>query len=256
MVTEEQMNEAPSYFNSMILGELSGIECWVAGGCIRDYFTGVAPVDYDIYFPNEEEFKKAKKYLLENGAEVVWESGNGMKFNYNGLVLDLVKIYSEDPAQTIERFDFTCCMFAIKDNQLFYGESSFDDLNNRKLIINRITNPLSSLKRSYKYQRKGFNISAEEAKKLYEEIKKLPFQVGQGDDFLNFSSSGESAIVQTGGSATSVNTEIGTSGDSETIGGIGGGIGGGGGSESESVKKEMDWIPYILAGTTILLAIV
>lgn len=271
-MTTEQMNEAPMYFNSTIMGELSGINCWVAGGAIRDYFIGITPIDYDIYFPNEKEFKKAKKYLENNGAEKTWESGNGVKYNYKGIVVDLVKIYSPSPEATIENFDFTCCMLAIKGYEIFYGETTFKDLYSRKLIIYKVTSPLSTLKRTYKYIYKGFTISAAEAKKLYEIIKALPYQYGEGIDYLNadgdVSSSGES---QSGAGGTGGGGASGGGGGGVWGGGQhsatwhpksdaqqgGGGSGGGAGTGGEILDvMRKNYIPLILAGTTILLALV
>ena len=55
------------YFNNLILGELrrNGINAWIAGGILRDYFSDMPmKSDCDIYFPNVEEFNKAKNHLL------------------------------------------------------------------------------------------------------------------------------------------------------------------------------------------------
>ena len=186
-----------TYFNDSILNEFysNGIDCWLAGGCIRDYFMGVKPVDYDMYFPNETEFKKAKELLNSKGAVVKWESENGMKLETDGITLDLVKIYTPNPLETIQRFDFTACMFAVYHNELLCGNTSFSDLQNRKLVINHITYPESTLKRAFRYYTKGFTISSAEASKLYSAIKKLPDQTGEGDDFLNFASSGDNTPI-------------------------------------------------------------
>ena len=53
-----QLTNAVDRYNKLILSEFkeATINCWLAGGAIRDYFMGV-PVhtDYDIFFPNETE---------------------------------------------------------------------------------------------------------------------------------------------------------------------------------------------------------
>ena len=55
------------HFNNLILGELrrNGINSWIAGGALRDYFLS-KPLksDCDIFFPNLSEFNKAKDYLI------------------------------------------------------------------------------------------------------------------------------------------------------------------------------------------------
>jgi hypothetical protein len=142
------------------------------------------------------DFNKAKKHLVSKGAKVIWESENGMKVTYKGNTFDLIKIFSKNPVDTIKRFDFTISMFATDGNKVYYGNKSLKDLQDKKLVINTIVNPLSTLKRVLKHYRKGFTMSAEETKKLYSELNNLPFD--ELDDSLNANgSSGESVAPKT-----------------------------------------------------------
>ena len=174
------------YFNNLILGELrrNGIESWIAGGVLRDYFTN-KPLksDCDIFFPNLGEFNKAKSYLISKGARVIWESENGMKVTYKGNTFDLVKIFASNPLATIGRFDFTISMLATDGKEVYYGNNTLKDLQDRKLVINGIVNPLSTLKRVLKHYKKGYTMSAEETKKLYESLNSMPYD--DTDDLLN-----------------------------------------------------------------------
>jgi hypothetical protein len=174
------------YFNNLILGELrrNGINGWIAGGVLRDYFSN-KPLksDCDIFFPNVEEFNKAKNHFMSNRGKIIWESENGMKVTYKGNTFDLVKIFRPNPTATIARFDFTISMFATDGRDLFYGNNSLKDLQDRKLVINNIINPLSTLKRVLKHYKKGFTMSAEETKKLYTSLNSLPYD--ESDDLLN-----------------------------------------------------------------------
>jgi hypothetical protein len=181
------------YFNNLILGELrrNGITSWVAGGVLRDYFSS-KPLksDCDIFFPNVTEFNKAKKYLTSNGGSVIWESENGMKVTYKGNTFDLIKIFRPNPMETIKRFDFTISMFATDGTDVYYSDKSIKDLQDRKLVINNVINPLSTLKRVLKHYRKGFTMSADETKKLYTSLNSIPYN--ESDDLLNANgSSGE-----------------------------------------------------------------
>jgi hypothetical protein len=174
------------YFNNLILGELrrNGINGWIAGGVLRDYFSD-KPLksDCDIFFPNVEEFNKAKNHFMSNGGKIIWESENGMKVTYKGNTFDLVKIFRPNPTETIARFDFTISMFATDGRDVYYGNNSLKDLQDRKLVINNIINPLSTLKRVLKHYKKGFTMSAEETKKLYASLNSLPYD--DSDDLLN-----------------------------------------------------------------------
>jgi hypothetical protein len=186
------------YFNNLILGELrkNGIESWVAGGVLRDYFLD-KPLksDCDIFFPNAEEFNKAKTYLTSKGAKIIWESENGMKVTYKGNTFDLVKIFTPNPLATIGRFDFTISMLATDGKQVYYGNNTLKDLQDRKLVINTIVNPLSTLKRVLKHYKKGFTMSADETKRLYESLNTMPYD--DTDDLLNANGSSGDNIKPT-----------------------------------------------------------
>jgi hypothetical protein len=185
------------YFNNLILGELrrNGINAWIAGGVLRDYFSE-KPLksDCDIFFPNINEYTKAKNYFTSKGGKIIWESENGTKVTYKGNTFDLVKIFTPNPLATIGRFDFTISMFATDGNDVYYGNNSLKDLQDRKLVINTIVNPLSTLKRVLKHYKKGFTMSAEETKKLYTSLNNLPYD--DTDDLLNANGSSAEGMIK------------------------------------------------------------
>jgi hypothetical protein len=159
-----------SPFNKLILDDLkaNNINCWIAGGCLRDYFSGRNIVtDCDMFFPNDQEYSKTRQFLLNKGGDIIWESDNGVKFNYKDNTFDLVKFHAKDPMETIKKFDFTVSQFAIDGDKLYYGNSSFDDLKENKLVLNYITNPFSTLKRALSHYGKGFYMDSDEMAKLY-----------------------------------------------------------------------------------------
>ena len=155
-ITQQKINDAPYYFSQVILGDLyaNGINCWIAGGSVRDYFMNRNAIDYDIFFPNQQEFDKAKLFFENNNAVKEWESENGVKYLFDGLTFDLVKIFHDSPQSTIAYFDFTTAMFAVDDRNLFAGDTSFNDLEKRILVINKKTYPDSTLKRAFRYYKK------------------------------------------------------------------------------------------------------
>jgi hypothetical protein len=172
-----QLENAVERYNKIILYELKeqGITCWLAGGAIRDYFMGVPiKTDYDIFFPNEQEYIKARDYFKEKKAFVKWESENGMKVKYNGRVFDLVKKYFESPQATIDEFDFTVSMFAVDCEKVYHGHTTFIDLSKRQLMFNKITYPASSMSRAFRYYTKGFYMCKGEMQKLAEAIQNMP----------------------------------------------------------------------------------
>lgn len=169
-----QITNAIERYNTIILAEMkeANIKCWIAGGAIRDYFMGTKiKTDYDMFFPNQQEYEKAVVFFKAKNAVVKWESDNGCKVKYNNRTFDLVKHFFSDPQTTIDAFDFTVCMFAVDTDKLYYGETSFIDLAKRQLMINKILYPASTMKRAFKYYEKGFKMCVGEMAKMVEAIR-------------------------------------------------------------------------------------
>jgi len=194
-----QFENAINRFNSLILKELKDaqINCWIAGGSVRDYFTGITKAsDYDLFFPSEEEYLKAKNYLNEKNAIVKWESNNGIKVLYNNNTFDLVKTrFFATPEDTIREFDFTVSMFAVDINKVYHGETSFIDLSKKQLMINKITFPESTLYRAFKYYKKGFTMCAGEMKKIIEAIKNMPKEIQTENNNNTSSATTENEVI-------------------------------------------------------------
>lgn len=174
-----QFENCVQYFGRIILNEIydNGAKAWVAGGAVRDYFMGVRmKTDYDLFFPDRENYDKVEKYLIDNGAEVIWTSDNGTKVKYNGRKFDLVKHHFKSPVDTINQFDFTVSMFAVDNQSVYHGNSSFIDLSKRQLMFNAIPFPESSMSRAFRYYQKGFKMCHGEMAKLIRAIKSQNIQ--------------------------------------------------------------------------------
>lgn len=177
MTDKIQFKNAVERYGKLILNEMkeANITCWLAGGALRDYFSGVpVTTDYDMFFPNEAEYKKAREYFEAKDCEVKWESDNGCKMKYKEKTYDLVKMFFTNPQETIDAFDFTVSMLAVDNESIYYGETTFIDLAKRQLMINKITYPASSLSRAFRYYTKGFRMCQGEMKKLFDAIQSAP----------------------------------------------------------------------------------
>ena len=172
-----QFENAVKRYGELILNEMkeANIICWLAGGALRDYFIGVpVTTDYDMFFPNEDEYKKAREYFEAKDCEVKWESDKGCKIKYKEKTYDLVKMFFTNPQTTIDTFDFTVSMLAVDNESIYCGETTFIDLAKRQLMINKITYPASSLSRAFRYYAKGFRMCQGEMKKLFDVIQNTP----------------------------------------------------------------------------------
>lgn len=199
-----QLQNAVNRFGKLILNDLkeAGIKCWIAGGSLRDYFSDVhKETDFDIFFPNQEMFDRTSRWFENKNADFTFEGENGVKVEFEGKKFDLVKKFFESPQHTIDAFDFTVSMFAVDSNKVYYGESSFIDLAKKQLMFNQITYPVSTLKRSFRYYQKGFQMCDGEMRKLTEALfteglKHVTFQLPKKesteDNTENEESSGDS----------------------------------------------------------------
>ncbi len=200
-IIESDSNECIEYFNKLILNDLyqniRGLECWIAGGSIRDYFMyGKIMNDIDIYFPNLFEFKRVQAYLkytqgyvgsiesyLWTTNDPVFENHNCIKYKYSPKIssdleiiinpnldipettADLIKIYSTTPEICISNFDFTICSASVSKNKFYHHKNFFEDLRSKNLrSIN--PNPESLIYRIQKLSKMGFSLKKEEIIKL------------------------------------------------------------------------------------------
>lgn len=135
------------------------IHCWIAGGALRDYFSiGYPQSDIDIFFPNEGEYQKLKDFFESKGLEVQYENEKVCVFFFNKHKFDLVKVFFSGPHETISEFDFTVCCCAVDEDDVYMHADFFPDLARRRLIINKLPFPLSTLQRLQKYIKKGYSI--------------------------------------------------------------------------------------------------
>jgi hypothetical protein len=197
-----QFDNAVSRYNKIILSDLkeAGIICWIAGGSIRDYFMGVPiKTDNDLFFPDLENYSKcAEWFRKKDGVSVKWESEHGMKVVYNKRTFDLIKHYFSGPKECIDAFDFTVSMFAVDNERVYFGDSSFIDLAKRQLMINKITFPASTMSRAFRYYKKGFLMCHGEMRKIVEAIQAMPKaepKPEQTDDTQTIVSSGDSMFI-------------------------------------------------------------
>lgn len=194
-----QFENCVERYNKVILTRLkeAGITCWIAGGCLRDYFAG-KPIksDIDLFFPDDTNMNKCVNWFKSKAATEIWSSDNGAKYAFESHKFDIVKHYFPSPQATIDMFDFTVSMFAVDTENVYHGETSFIDLSKRQLMINKITFPASTVSRAFRYYQKGYAMCKGEMKKLIMSCKDIPAEEPQpeaeeiqenssGDDFFN-----------------------------------------------------------------------
>lgn len=168
-----QLDNAIQYFSKKILNELP-TKAWVAGGCVRDYFSiGYTTSDIDLFFENEENMMASLECIKSKGGKVYFENENVYKVSYKRMKLDFVKKYYPNPSTTIQHFDFTVCCCAVSKDEVKYHDTFFIDLSKKQLMMNNVLYPLSTMWRTQKYHFKGFRMCKGEMLKLVEAIQSI-----------------------------------------------------------------------------------
>lgn len=132
---------------------------WIAGGAVRDYFARMnCESDIDVFFRSQEDVNTAAVAMANlSGARLIYSNDTAVGYVYKGREVQLIqRHFFGSPQETIAAFDFTVCCCAVDLNGTYAHEHFADDLAGRRLAINSLPFPLSTLERLQRYVRKGF----------------------------------------------------------------------------------------------------
>jgi len=146
------------------LPELTPSGPWIAGGAIRRTALGQEPdSDFDFFFRSVEQLDTFSLSLEARGFTLFRETEHHK--HYRGYIdgdpmmrdIQLIRFSFYASAEAvIDSFDFTICMLAFDGVRLTVGDFTLWDLGRKRLAVNRITFPVSSMRRLLKYTRQGF----------------------------------------------------------------------------------------------------
>jgi len=165
---------APTFFKKYILLELpEGVDAWVAGGALRDYFLYgyiKGETDIDIFTTDQGNFNlivnELHKYYNRKG-----ETDFAITFTDKEdeeKIVQVIKKFYKSGQECIKTFDLTCCCAYIgmmgDDNVYFDSAKEFytDNCAKKLRFVNLHDNPTLTLSRIAKYQKKGFEIEDDE----------------------------------------------------------------------------------------------
>lgn len=152
--------EKLTYIQSLLTKDV-----FIAGGAIRSIFDKTTIDDYDLFFrgPSFEisKFEEMKQNLLNNGFEVKFTCPEGklITLKKEGFKVQLINKQATAEVADIELlFDLNATMFAYVEGK-YYSETKYIKAAVRKkLEIVNLKVPYSTMRRMFKYEKKGYNI--------------------------------------------------------------------------------------------------
>lgn len=151
-------------------------DCWLAGGAVRGWFTGSEKLsDVDVFGVSADALKAFQSERLTDFKEV-GSNPNAVSLS-NGKTLVQLIVGQPRPTvtATFDSFDFTLCQFAWAEDGIWATSKALVSTLRNHLEIHKIQQPfaLDSLRRAFKYQRKGFEPCVGTLKALAEALQLL-----------------------------------------------------------------------------------
>lgn len=140
----------------------------LAGGSLRKLFDLREKIeDYDLFFIcNAANFKTlvsiTKRKLIDAGYVLIFECENQELFTYisgNNKIQLIAKQPYSSVGELLESFDFTCCCMAYDGKTFYIHVDAIRSIKNKVIYVNKITYPLSSIKRLLRFSGKGYKIN-------------------------------------------------------------------------------------------------
>lgn len=155
------------------------------------YLITIKCLYYDFEIP-QQLFKK-QKWMLENGYDFVLLERNHYDVNEDCFLGNksitlksnngnekltyqfILRFYGEPKKMMDETFDFQHCKIAydLKERRYIASQETWECLSKREIKYVNSFYPISSLKRLYKYSKKGFYYNNDEFVKIIKDIKKV-----------------------------------------------------------------------------------
>lgn len=137
---------------------------YLAGGALRRTMQGKEPdSDFDFFFKDADQLSVFAQSLAVAGLVKIKETEHHLHFRgqvgESSARRDIQCIrfkFYENAEAVVDSFDFTICQFAFDGTELTTGDYSLWDLGRQRLAVNKITFPVSSMRRVLKYAAQGF----------------------------------------------------------------------------------------------------
>lgn len=150
-------------------------DIWLCAGAIRRTILNqeVEKGDLDFFFTSEQNLQSFKNCIFNIEDEKDKELNISFKLNINDkkYQIQLIKMFHPDIESLLKEFDYTLCQTAFDGSNYYFGDFSLKDIIEKKVIVNKITYPISSFRRIIKYSKQGFWVCPQQIEKFLNIIK-------------------------------------------------------------------------------------
>ena len=133
---------------------------WIAGGAIRRWFNAKEDLsDVDVFFQADLAFVDYCEQLTKAGFTQVNSHANAVTFNKGDLLVQCIRLgFYPTVEKLLDSFDFTVCQFAWDGKKIYATPQSIMSVLRGHLGAHNINRDFAvdSLRRAFKYSRKGF----------------------------------------------------------------------------------------------------
>jgi hypothetical protein len=178
-----------------LLKDLDPKSWCLAGGACRKYFENqyrdhdkndlLGDTDFDVFVFNQETFNIIDRLLCTTHSTVHGFTSGLVKFKSKTHPIRKIDIIYNpkyrSAAEVIEDFDLRCCQCYFQEDRFTSVKEFLDDIICKKLVINNIRRPYSTLNRLMRYSRKGYNLTEDAAAEFFDHIRIL------GDEEFDYS---------------------------------------------------------------------
>jgi hypothetical protein len=166
------------FFNELEKLGLSKENYCISGGALRDYLLEERVKDIDVFVASKEaEDSIIEKLRGIREVKVLSETPQIFNITYKKRWFQIIKnkYYNLSNTSLIDSFDYTICCAMLTHNEFKCHPRFFEDTLTKRLVINRLDFPLSSLQRLQKYIKKGYTICNVGMLDLSKAIAKIDF---------------------------------------------------------------------------------
>lgn len=135
---------------------------YVCGGAVRAVINNEPISDFDIFFQEEKYFKDFIERVKKIRGFI--EEDRQLPTCYSFSIKREKEIYKYQAVSTLygtietilDSFDFVCCQVGYQNNIFYYYPLAMLDIVRKRITINKISKPISTLRRLIKYSQKGY----------------------------------------------------------------------------------------------------